>query len=241
MELFFSKEIHGSMISLPQEEAQHCIKVLRHRAGDEINVIDGEGTLYTCRLVDDSPKHAEAQIISSVSGWGCHDYRLTMAVCPTKNMDRYEWFAEKATELGFDALAPVFGDHSERKVLKPERVEKILVSAAKQSLKAAVPVIEPERTVKKFIEDYASREDVLRLIAYCFEDETHPRISIKSALESYAGSEIAILIGPEGDFSEEEAALAMKCGFIPIHLGASRLRTETAGLTAVEAVYFKYI
>jgi len=241
MELFYSKDIDGKIVSLPQEEAQHCIKVLRHRVGDTISVIDGEGTLYTCTLVDDSPKHAEAEIVSFESGWGSHDYKLKMAVCPTKNMDRYEWFAEKATEVGLDSIAPVFGDHSERKVIKPERLEKILVSASKQSLKAAVPTIDEPRSVKQFISEYTPDDGVLKLICYCFEDENHPRISVMQALSSYNGKDIAILIGPEGDFSWEEASYAMEKGFIPVHLGSSRLRTETAALTAVEAVYLSKI
>lgn len=241
MELFYSRDIDGQIVRLPQEEAQHCIKVLRHRVGDEINVIDGEGTLLTCRLVDDSPKHAEAEIISAQKNWGSHEYNLKMAVCPTKNMDRYEWFVEKGCEVGMDSVVPVFGDHSERKVFKPERVEKILVSAAKQSLKAAVPSIDEVTTVKQFINRYSKEDSVLKLIAYCFEEEEAPRISVKKALDSYDGKDIVILIGPEGDFSKEEALLAIEKGFIPVHLGQSRLRTETAAVTAVEAVYFRYM
>ena len=243
MELFFSRDIEGGICRLDQDESGHCIKVLRHRAGDEISVIDGCGTLYRCRITSDSHKGVEAMVLSSEEGWGAHDYRLHMAVCPTKNNDRYEWFAEKACEIGMDEVSPVIGEHSERRIFKTARIEKILVSAAKQSLKGAVPAINEPVSVKEFIESYGSAEEdgVLRMIAYCFEDENTPRRSIKEVLGTYEGSEIIILIGPEGDFSPAEAELAISRGFIPVHLGDSRLRTETAALTAVSAVYFHHL
>ena len=240
MELFFSKDIDGNICRLDQDESGHCIKVLRHRSGDEISVIDGCGTLYRCRITTDSPKGVEAMVISSEEDWGGHPYRLHLAVCPTKNNDRYEWFAEKACEIGFDELSPVIGEHSERRVLKTARVEKVLISAAKQSLKAVVPAVNEPVSVKEFIE--AHKEDnALRLIAYCFEDERVPRRSIKEVLEESEEREIVVMIGPEGDFSKAEAEMALAAGFIPVHLGASRLRTETAALTAASAAYFRYM
>lgn len=238
MELFYSNEIEGGYLRLNAEESVHCVKVLRHREGDSISVIDGEGTLYNCILTDASPKGAEARIESSEAGWGGHPYTLTLAVCPTKNNDRYEWFAEKATEVGVDVIAPVIGDRSERKVFKTERIRKILVSAAKQSLKAAVPEVLEPMSVREFIAGCPA--DALKLIAYCFEGEV-PRTSVKTALEGFEGREIIIMIGPEGDFSPEEAAAAVAAGFVPIHLGTSRLRTETAAVTAAEAAYFRFM
>lgn len=235
MELFHSRDISGGICHLDQDESVHCIKVLRHHCGDEISVIDGCGTLYRCRITSDSHKGVEAAVLSSQENWGSHPYRLHMAVCPTKNNDRFEWFAEKACEMGFDELSPVIGEHSERKVLKTQRVEKVLISAAKQSLKAAVPVVNEPVSVRDFI--MKSSHEALRLIAYCFEDERIPRRSIKEVLQTSGNSEIIILIGPEGDFSKAEAELALSQGFIPVHLGTSRLRTETAALTAVSAVY----
>lgn len=240
MELFYSNDIEGGICRLDHDESGHCIKVLRHRCGDEINVIDGVGTLYRCRITADSHKGVEAMVVESTENWGSHPYTLHMAVCPTKNNDRYEWFAEKACEIGFDILHPVIGEHSERRILKTQRVEKILVSAAKQSLKAAVPSVNEPVSVKEFIASCGDK-DALKLIAYCFEDESMPRRSIKDALQGFAGQEIIILIGPEGDFSKQEADLAIEAGFLPVHLGDSRLRTETAALTAVSAVYFRYI
>ena len=241
MELFYSKDIEGGICRLDQDESGHCVRVLRHRSGDEISVIDGCGTLYRCRITSDSHKGVEAVVLESTEDWGAHPYRLHLAVCPTKNNDRYEWFAEKACEIGFDELSPVIGEHSERRVLKTVRVEKILVSAAKQSLKAAVPTVNEPVSVKEFIKSHSNEDGTLKLIAYCFEDENVPRRSIKEVLSGYEGKDIIVMIGPEGDFSAAEAEMALEAGFIPVHLGASRLRTETAALTAASAAYFRYM
>jgi 16S rRNA (uracil1498-N3)-methyltransferase len=241
MELFYSCEISGGICCLDKDESAHCAKVLRHRSGDEISVIDGCGTLYRCRITSDNPKAVEAAVLSSEENWGGHDYKLHLAVCPTKNNDRYEWFAEKACEVGVDSISPVIGEHSERRIFKTARLEKILISAAKQSLKAAVPVVSEPISVKEYITAHKDDENTLKLIAYCFEDERIPRRSIKEVLDSYQGTEIIVMIGPEGDFSKAEAELALEYGFIPVHLGASRLRTETAAVTAAEAAYFRYM
>jgi len=309
MEIFYSKDIDGTAVRLNPEESAHCVKVLRHREGDEIAVMDGAGTLLWCRLDDASPKEAVATVVRREPGFGSHPYRLTLAVCPTKNMDRYEWMAEKATEFGVDAIVPVIGERSERKVCKTERLERIVLSAAKQSLKASVPHVAQPLSVMDFIASFApgasfapvasapvpgsgalppsgasapvsgcgalspggasasvpgsgalspggasapvpgsgdlSRGgasadggEPLKLIAYCFEGE---KLSIREALEASAQRDVVVLIGPEGDFSPREVAAAMKAGFKPVHLGASRLRTETAALASAAALYYKYI
>jgi len=236
MEIFYAYRIDGGYCYLDAEESGHCVRVLRHREGDTVSVIDGEGTMYSCVLTEASPKEAVARIEESHPGWGGHDYVLNMAVCPTKNADRYEWFAEKATEVGVDRIIPVIGERSERRVFKTERLRRLLLSAAKQSLKSRIPDVAEPVSVREFIK---TAPEGLKLIAYCFEGE-QKRISIQEALQSYKGSgEISVLIGPEGDFSPEEAAEALAAGFIPVHLGASRLRTETAALTAVMAVYLR--
>ena len=160
MELFFSSDIEGGLCRLDKDESGHCVKVLRHRTGDEISVIDGCGTLYRCRITSDSPKGVEAMVLEETHDWGGHPYRLHMAVCPTKNNDRYEWFVEKACEIGLDEVSPVIGEHSERRVFKTARVEKILVSAAKQSLKGAVPVVNEPVAVREFIEGMADGSGV---------------------------------------------------------------------------------
>lgn len=246
MELFFSENIEGDICRLDSDESRHCIKVLRHRKGDAINVIDGKGTLLKCTITDDSAKGVEAIIDETSADWGGHPYRLTLAVSPTKNSDRYEWFAEKACEIGADRIVPIIGKHSERKTFRTDRIAKLLVSAAKQSLKGAVPEISEADTVSGFIEknglqEGESADDTLRLIAYCFEDGSRRRVSIREALGNFNGKEIIVMIGPEGDFSHEEAESAMSRGFIPVHLGDSRLRTETAAVTAAAAVYFRYM
>ena len=233
MEIFYSTDIAGATVRLNPEESAHCVRVLRHRVGDEIAVMDGAGTLLWCVLEEASPSAAVGHIVRREPGFGAHPYHLTLAVCPTKNMDRYEWMAEKATEVGVDVLAPVIGERSERKVCKTERLERIVLSAAKQSLKAAVPVVAQPVSVLDFIE--SAPADALKLIAYCFEGE---KVSIKDALAASKLSNVVVLIGPEGDFSPKEVAAALRAGFKPVHLGSSRLRTETAALSAAFAVYF---
>ena len=244
MELFYAYEADGRLCRLDADESGHCCRVLRHRAGDEIHVIDGLGTMYRCRLVDDSPKGAEAEVLEAFPGWGGHPYRLTVACCPTKNNDRFEWFVEKATEIGVDRIVPVIGDRSERKVYKTDRTARIALSATKQSLKSRIPEIAEPVSVKDFISGrfLSSSKDApesLKLIAYCFEGDTR-RISIQEALRAYDGRDVTVLIGPEGDFSPEEARLAIDHGYIPVHLGASRLRTETAAVLAAAAVYLAF-
>lgn len=237
MEIFWTEDIAGGICRLGEEESAHCVRVLRHRAGDRINIIDGHGTMYECTLVADSPKGAEARIEQAHQNWGGHPYDLTMAVCPTKNIDRYEWFAEKATEFGVDRIVPVIGEHSERKILKQERMNRILLSAAKQSLKASIPVLSDTISVREFIESTAEK-DALKMIAYCFEDGQE-RTSIREVLEKNDAKEVIVLIGPEGDFSREEADAAVAAGYVPVHIGESRLRTETAALASVSMVYYR--
>ena len=239
MELFHSKDIESGRVVLSEEEAAHCVKVLRHRCGDVICVMDGKGTMLRCRIDEASPKAVAATVLESFEGWGGHPYRLTLGVCPTKNNDRFEWFVEKAVEMGVDRIVPLIGERSERKVYKTDRAVRVALSAAKQSLKAAVPEISEAVPVAEFISK-CTGSNALKLIAYCFEGEV-PRVSVKSALDSFPGNEIVVLIGPEGDFSPAEAGAAVEAGFVPVHLGASRLRTETAAVVAAAAVYFKFM
>ena len=258
MEIFYAYDADGRFCRLDADESGHCCRVLRHRAGDEINVIDGLGTMFRCRLVDDNPKGAEAEVLEAFPGWGGHPYRLTVACCPTKNNDRFEWFVEKATEVGVDRIVPLIGDRSERKVYKTDRALRIALSATKQSLKSRIPEIVEPLSVKDFLlhdapvlpchsepappchsEPAEQVKESLKLIAYCFEGDTK-RISIQEALRAYDGRDVTVLIGPEGDFSPEEARLAVEKGYIPVHLGSSRLRTETAAVLAATAVYLSF-
>ena len=245
MELFYSKDISAGGRVLDAEESGHCVKVLRHRRGDTIHVVDGHGMLYDCTIVDDNPRAVEFTVDRWVENYGSHDYWLEMAVCPPKNIDRFEWFAEKATEIGVDRITPLFGDYSERKVFKPERIGRLLVSAAKQSHKGAIPQLSEAVTVREFLQQ---EHDGLKLICYC--DEASGKFDIKEVLASaqtvMPGSDrasqpkITIMIGPEGDFSRAEVALALEHGWQPVSLGDSRLRIETAALVATTAVYLHF-
>lgn len=240
MELFYSSDIQGSIVRLDSVESGHLVRVLRHKAGDEISVIDGKGSLYRCSLLNADAKEAEAQVIERVYPFGSHPYHLTLAVCPTKNNDRYEWFAQKATEFGIDRIVPTIGEHSERRVFKTDRIGKIVLAATKQSLKASLPQIDEPMSVKQFISSCADSK-ALKLICYC-SDELAQRTSIKEALESLGDNrEIIVLIGPEGDFSQGEVRAAMDSGWVPVQLGESRFRTETAALAATAAVYFHFL
>lgn len=236
MELFYSDNISAGQVLLDQEQSTHCVRVLRHREGDTISVIDGQGSLYECRLVDADPKAAVATVIGRTPDFGAHPYHLTMAVCPTKNIDRFEWFAEKATEIGVDVIAPVFGDRSERRVLKTDRIRRLAVSATKQSLKGRVPEVREPVSVAEFVA--SAPEGSLKLICYCEDDESR-RISMQDALAASDVRDVVVLIGPEGDFSPEEVSAALSSGWKPVHLGSSRLRTETAAVVAATAVYLR--
>lgn len=238
MELFYSKNIADGQTSLDEQESNHCVKVLRHRKGDTINVIDGQSRLFRCKVTDDSPRCVRFSIEETVEGYGSHPYHLHMAVAPPKNPDRFEWFAEKATEIGVDEITPLFGEYSERKVFKPDRVERLLVSASKQSHKGSIPILHQAVAVKDFMASLDGKR-MLKLICYC-DDVSCFGIRKKSIRESLALSgaeDIVIMIGPEGDFSRSEIETAVAGGWVVTSLGESRLRIETAAVVATSAVY----
>lgn len=223
MHLFYTPDILKNN-ELPEEEALHCIRVLRLSIGDEVMLTDGKGSFYKATISACSNKRCLVKILEQIpekKAWIAH---LHLAMAPTKNMDRIEWFAEKATEIGFDELTFLNCRYSERKVVKNERIEKILVSAVKQSLKASVPVLNEMIDFDKFIsQDFNGQ----KFIAHCYPGE---KPLLKDLIRR--GEDVLVLIGPEGDFSEEEVEKAIKTGFQPISLGRSRLRTETAALVA---------
>lgn len=248
MEVFYSNHIADGKIYLSPEESAHCIKVLRHKVGDEIRVSGGDGNLYRCSIEVAAAKCVELSILSIEGGFGKHPYYLHIAVAPTKNIDRYEWFLEKGTEVGIDAITPILCSHSERKVIKEERQERVIIAAAKQSLKGEIPVAAPLTPVKEFIDSVADFKGG-KYIAYCdselinAEGNAIPRIPLTLALREQSAKDgelrSIVLIGPEGDFSLEEIRYAATAGFHPISLGDSRLRTETAALTATLAHYLE--
>ena len=227
MHVFYTPDIQISN-ELPEEEAQHCTRVLRLGIGDEITLTDGKGYFYQAEITVATNKRCLVAIKETIFQeplWPCH---LHIAMAPTKNMDRNEWLAEKATEIGFDELTFLNCRFSERKVIKTERIEKILISAIKQSLKARLPKLNEMTDFDKFI---AQEFQGQKFIAHCYEGE---KPQLKNVLK--AGEDALVLIGPEGDFSEEEVKKAIECGFTPISLGKSRLRTETAALVACHTI-----
>ncbi|MDY4248882.1 16S rRNA (uracil(1498)-N(3))-methyltransferase [Bacteroides pyogenes] len=223
MHLFYTPDISHNN-ELPEEEAQHCIRVLRLNIGDEVILTDGKGCFYKAEISAATHKRCLVTVKESIPQPPLTLCRIHIAMAPTKNMDRNEWFAEKATEIGIDQLSFLCCRFSERKVIKTERIEKILVSAMKQSLKAYLPKLNEMMEFDKFIaQDFKGQ----KFIAHCYEGA---KPQLKHILKP--GKDAIVLIGPEGDFSEEEVEKAINNGFIPVSLGRSRLRTETAALVA---------
>lgn len=228
MQIFYTPDIATNPI-LPEEESGHCIRVLRLSEGDQILLTDGKGYFYKAEISAAHPKHCGVNLLESWQQPRLWPFRVHIAVAPTKNMDRMEWFAEKATEIGIDAISCLNCRFSERKEIKPARLEKILVSAMKQSQKATLPELEGMVDFKQFVNrQFEGR----KFIAYCKEDQ---KLLLKQTY--HPGENALVLIGPEGDFSPEEIALAKANGFEPISLGDSRLRTETAALVACHTLH----
>ena len=226
---FYAPDIESTR-RLPESDSAHAVRVLRMKPGDGLTVIDGRGTRFRCRLTDANSKHAEVEIIGSESIPSFWSAEITIAVAPTKNMDRMEWMTEKLTEIGFDRLVPLLCRHSERKEIKPERLEKIAVSAMKQSLKAVLPEICEITPFRNFISGDRSEQ---RFIAYC--DHSIPRRLLSELYQPEKS--VTLLIGPEGDFSPEEIDAALKAGYQPVSLGDARLRTETAAITGCDTMH----
>lgn len=227
---FYAPDIESDPV-LPESESLHCVKVLRTPAGTPVEVIDGKGNMFTCRLLDAHPKHAMVEILEKRSKPLPWTYALTVGVAPTKHMDRMEWLTEKLTEVGVNTLVPLLCDRSERRELKIERLEKTAISAMKQSLKAVLPEVCPLTPVRQIIEQCTAEQ---RFICYCDDNIGKRRIFAK---EVKPDADITILIGPEGDFSPAEVDLALTHGFIPVTLGDNRLRTETAALFAASTAH----
>ena len=228
MHLFYSTNISEKTITLDNEESKHLAKVLRLEMGEKVQVIDGKGTRYDCEVQLAHQKSTQLTILNQevVN----ETYGIEIAAAPTKNLNRWEWFLEKTTEIGIDAIHPIVSFHSERKVLKKDRQERILVSAMKQSYKTKLPRLSELEKFKEFVKkDVKGR----KFICHCYSDLTK-----KTLNETYKkGEKALLLIGPEGDFSQEEVELAIQHGFEPIALGESRLRTETAAVVACHTIH----
>lgn len=227
MNIFYTPDIDKTL-ELPIEEAGHCARVLRMVEGDKMMLTDGRGSFYEAELTAVSNKRCRFRILNKQTPESLWLGHLHIAMAPTKNMDRTEWFAEKATEIGFDEITFLNCRFSERKVIKTERVDKILVSAMKQSLKPTKPRLNEMISFAEFIKQEFKGQ---KFIAHCYDEEEN---TVKPLLQNAIsrGEDVTVLIGPEGDFSREEVKLAVEKGFRPISLGKSRLRTETAALVA---------
>ncbi len=228
MQLFYVTGLAGGTCTLGEEESHHCLKVLRMREGDTLHLTDGEGRFYDGRLSGMHPKGCAVTIISTREV-PPDPVPIHIAIAPTKNIDRFEWFLEKATEIGISQITPLICEHSERDVVKLPRLEKVIVSAMKQSLKAWLPKLHEPVRFKELVERQFPGG---KFIAYC---ETGQESLLQKAY--IPGTPALVLIGPEGDFSPAEVALAMQNGFIPVSLGPSRLRTETAGIVACHTLH----
>jgi len=226
MYLFYCPDIETKQ-TLSEEESGHCVRVLRYSTGDEILITDGKGTTYTARITNPHPKHCDFEIVSSEKQEKHHAFHLHIAIAPTKNIERMEWAIEKCVEIGVDEITPLLCRFSERKQLRTDRLEKIILSAAKQSLTPYMPVLHELTPYDEFISRQQSIDGLQKFIAHCYKEDKRV---LKDEIEQ--GRDVLVLIGPEGDFSEQEVADALASGFVPVSLGNSRLRTETAAVVA---------
>lgn len=231
MQLFYNPNIDENtpQISFSKDESKHIVKVLRKNSGDQLHITNGKGWLFIAEIINADIKNCVASIISKAFE-PARNYKVHLAVAPTKMNDRYEWFLEKATEIGVDTITPIICDHSERKVIKMDRFEKILQSAMKQALHYYMPELQEAVSFNDFINQPFNGQ---KFIAHCEETE---RNSLKNAL--LPQNDVLILIGPEGDFSPNEIKAAIALGFKPVTLGNTRLRTETAAIVACHSVAF---
>lgn len=225
---FYAPEITETG-TLPEQESTHCCRVLRMREGDTIQVTDGKGNRYECEILEAHPKHTTVEILKTTSippWWG---FRLEVCIAPSKNIDRIEWFVEKAIEIGVDRIVLMKCARSERKIVKTERLKKIAISAMNQSLKTTLPEITEVTDFKSLITDSFKGS---KYMGYC--DDSIPLLKFT---DHYKGGDVRILIGPEGDFSPEEVRDAMNAGYRAVTFGESRLRLETAALYCTVATH----
>ncbi len=228
MQLFYAPDIIGSSYIFGEEESRHAIKVLRLQKGDVVYITDGKGNLFKTQIEEADIKKCKVAVVEKSEEFGKRDYSLHIAIAPTKNIKRFEWFLEKCTEIGIDEITPLFCDHSERIKLRYDRLNKVLTAAMKQSIKAYHPGLNEATRLADFVK---KDDSDLKTIAVYDEKE-------KNHLKELCGksSTVTVLIGPEGDFSREEVEMALELGYTPVSLSNSRLRTETAGVMACSIV-----
>lgn len=227
---FYAPDI-ADTLTLPESDSRHAVRVLRMNAGEMLQAIDGRGNVYTCRLVDAHPKRAGVEITDCVRQPLPWTQQLVVAVAPTKHMDRMEWLVEKLTEIGVNRIVPILCDRSERREVKTERLEKIAVSAMKQSLKAVLPLVDEMTPLREAVASLMP--DAVRCVGYC--DDAVERRDFTDVYKP--GRDTVIFIGPEGDFSPSEVELLLGSGVMPVTFGDNRLRTETAALYGLTACH----
>jgi len=227
MNIFYNRDIDS--LILDKEESHHCSKVLRMRPGDQITLIDGCGCYANAELTIVTDKRTEYLVLDKKENYNSLNYNLHIAIAPTKNMNRFEWFVEKATEIGISEITPIVSDNSERKVLKKDRLEKLIIAACKQSRKARFPKLNELKDFRSFI-GLAFEMETKKMIAHCYPNERQKMSNVGNLKNT------VLCIGPEGDFSQNEIEEANKMGYINITMGKSRLRTETAAVYACAAI-----
>ena len=228
MNLFYESEITGPTVTLNKDDSGHLVRVLRANPGDTIHLTDGKGFFYECTVIDPNPKRCLVEIKKKEAGNDLRPFRLYVAIAPTKNISRFEWFLEKSTEIGIDEITPLLSEHSERKVIKTNRLNRVLIAAMKQSLKSHLPVLHEITPFKELIKTPFHGQKFIAYVDDKVEDELF-HICKRT-------TDTLVLIGPEGDFSKKEITEAITHGFVPVKLGPSRLRTETAGIAACHTV-----
>jgi 16S rRNA (uracil1498-N3)-methyltransferase len=230
MQVFYAPDISGDIHILDEKESKHLVRSLRMSVGDKVKLIDGKGSLYEGIIGEANPKGCIILITRIIKDFEKRDYRLHIAISPLKNADRLEWFIEKSVEIGIDEITPLLCRNTEHRNIREERLNNIIISAMKQSLKATIPKLNNPVRFSEFI---SHRHNGIKMIAHCSPDSE--RVSIKNLYR--AKNNAVIMIGPEGDFSGDEIREADAYKFASIHLGPSRLRTETAGIAACHSVY----
>jgi 16S rRNA (uracil1498-N3)-methyltransferase len=231
MQIFYAPDIKGDNYILDKKESRHSVRVLRMKKGTAVKLIDGQGNLYEGIITDPDPAGCEVKVLNAIRDFEKRNYKLHIAISPLKNPERFEWFVEKSVEIGIDEITPLICRNTEKPGIKEERIRNLIIAAMKQSLKARICIMNSPCLFREFINK--GNRGVL-MIAHC-----NKKLNRSGIGEVYhKGENPVIMIGPEGDFSEDEIEEALAKGYLPVHMGPSRLRTETAGIAACHSIYF---
>jgi len=231
MQIFYAPDIKSDNYTLDEKESRHSVRVLRMNKGTPVKLIDGKGNLYEGVITDPDPRRCSIKVMNVINDFGKRNYSLHIAISPLKNPERFEWFVEKSVEIGIDEITPIICSKTEKPRIKQKRIRNLIISAMKQSLKARISILNPVCLFGDFLN---KEQQGKMMIAHC--SDKLKRVGIIDVYKK--GENAVILIGPEGDFSDHEIKAAVIKGYIPVHLGHSRLRTETAGITACHSIYF---